>query len=111
MPAIILGLVLGAPLGLALHAVLGHEMVVLGGLNAVGWFGLGLASGRWGSRVQGLRAFLLTVGVAAFTSWVPLVVHGAENPGAVLIAVIEVGFGFLFAVLGHLVTMPRGRDL
>lgn len=111
MPAVILGLVLGAPVGLALDAVLGYEMVVLGAVNAVGWFGLGLASGRWGSRVRGMQALLAGIGVAGFSSWAPLILNGPESTGAILIAFVEVAFGFLFAVLGHLVTMPRGRDL
>lgn len=108
---IIGGALLGAPVGLALGAGFGDEMVLLGAINAVGWFVLGMASGRWGSRITLLRAGLGAFGVAAFTSWVSLAFHGIDVTGDILIAVIEVAFGMILAVIGHLVTMPRGRDL
>lgn len=111
LPGVALGGILGAPLGPALSASLGHEMVALGAINAAGWFGLGLISGRWGARMSGFRALLATFGVAAFSSWGTLALHGSDTTAAFLIAFIEVVFGFLLAVVGHLVTMSKGRDL
>ena len=111
MAGVLGGVLLGAPLGLTLDAGLGHEMVVLGAINAVGWFLLGLASGRWGSRIVGLRLFLGMLGAAAFSSWASLAFHGIRASGGVVIAVIEVVFGLSMAVIGHLVSMPRDRDL
>lgn len=111
LTAFVVGVALGTPLGLALNAVLGHEMVALGAVNAAGWFGLGAVSGRWGEGLYGVRGLLAGIGVAGFSSLAPLVLRGPENTGAVLVAVMEVVFGFLLAVIGHLVTMPRGSDL
>ncbi len=105
---LVLGVLLGAPMGLGLDAKLGHEMVLLGAVNAVGWFLLGMASGRWGSRMRRFRVFLAALGVGAFSSWASLTVHGVSAPGDVLIAFIEVAFGMTLAVVGHLVTMPKG---
>lgn len=105
------GAILGIPLRLALDSGLDGDMVLLGAVNAAGWFVLGLASGRWGSRIARLRAGLGAIGVAAFSSWASLAIHGITSAGDILIAFIEVAFGLVIAVIGHLVTMPRGRDL
>ena len=86
-------------------------MVLLGAISAVGWFVLGLASGQWGSRIVQLRAGLGAFGVAAFTSGVSLALHGIDVFGDILVALVEVTFGMTMAVIGHLVAMPRGRDL
>ena len=105
------GAIPGILVGLALDAGLGGEMVLLGAVDAVGWFALGLVSGKWGSRVACLRMGLVAFGVAAFSSWASLALHGITATGDILIAFIEVGFGLLIAVIGHLVSMPRERDL
>ena len=108
---LVAGAILGVPLRLVLDAGFGDDMVLLGAVNAVGWFVLGLTSGKWGSKVARLRVGLGAFGVAAFSSWATLAFHGATAAGEILIAFIEAAFGLLIAVIGHLVTMPRGRDL
>lgn len=110
--AVIVGAgVLGTYARFGLDDWLGEEVVALAAVNMVGWFLLGLVSGRYGSRVRRLPLFLLALGVTAFTSWMPLAIHRNLMAGDVIVAFLEMAFGLAFAGVGHLVTMPRGPDL
>ncbi len=106
---VVVGIILGVPVRLGLDAWVGREMVLLGAINTTGWFLLGLTSGKWGHRVEGLWMGLGAFGVAAFSSWASLATQGISVAADTLIATIEVAFGLLVAVIGHLMTMPRDR--
>lgn len=109
--AIVGGGAIGAVVGLGLDAWLGEEEVALAALRSIGWFLLGIASGRWGSRVTGLRPFILGVALTGFTSWLLLLLRGPSNVGDVVVAVVELAIGLVFAAIGHLIAMPKGPDL
>lgn len=102
---------LGTAVGLGLNAWLGEEVVALAAAKMVGWFLLGLVSGRFGSRMRQARLFLFVLGITAFTSWMSMASHGISVTGDVVVAFIEAAFGLIFAGMGHLITMPRGPDL
>lgn len=109
--AMVVGGAVGVAVGVGLGAWLGDEVVALAAVRAIGWFLLGVASGRCGERVTNLRRVLLAFGVAAGTSWTSLVVAGVTSSGQVLVALIEVAIGLMFALIGHLIAMPKGPDL
>ncbi len=102
---------IGVVLGLGLDAWLGAEMVALAAVRSIGWFLLGLVSGRWGSRITNLRLLLLILAVTGLTSWTSLAVHGVTTSGQVVVAFIDVAIGGMFAFIGHLIAMPKGPDL
>ena len=102
---------LGTAARLGLDASLGGEVVALTAVNVLGWFLLGLLSGRYGSRVSQLRLLMVVLGITAFTSLMSLVIDGITATGDVVVAFIEVLFGLMFGGIGHLITMPRGPDL
>ena len=109
--AIVAAGALGAVVRVGLHAWLGAEMVALAAVNVLGWVLLGLLWGRFGPRVDTLRLALAVLGVTAFTSMVSLITDGVAAAGDVVVALIELVFGLMFAGVGHLITMPRGPDL
>ena len=109
--AVIAGGVVGVAVALALDVSLGDEMVALAAVRSIGWFLLGVASGRWGSRVPQLRLALVVLAVTGLTSLTSLVLHGVAASGEVLVAFIEVVIGWMFAGIGHLIAMPKGPDL
>lgn len=109
--AVVGGGAVGVALGLGLDAWLGDEMVALAAVRTIGWFLLGVASGRWGSRLPQLRLAMVVLAVTGLTSWTSLALHGVTMSGQVLVAFIEVAISAVFALMGHLLSMPKGPDL
>lgn len=105
--AAVVALLLGTVLRLTLVEWLGDEPVALAAVNLLGWFLLGLASGRWSLRVLWLRHFLSVLGFVAFTSWISLGESGTSTMAEVLVAFIELVVGLLIAVGGHMLGRPR----
>ncbi len=109
--AIVGGGAIGAAVGLGLDALWGDEVVALAAIRAIGWFLLGIVSGRWGLKVAKLQLFLLAFAIAGLTSWTSLAVVGVTASGEVLVAFIEVAIGAMFAIIGHLISMTKRPDL
>lgn len=106
--AIFTGGAIGASTRAGLVALFEDSLIGLAIVNVVGALLLGLISGFQAPQSTTLRLFLVTGGIAAFTSWSSLAIQGITSPthflavaGEFIIGVGAAGLGYLIGLHGR----------